>query len=188
MIDNTELLQDEKVTNPFVQENTSGSVLDSMATDGEMLKDMADSLTSVSEPSLASLGLGGWSPVGIIQQFLEYVHVTGNISWCASIALVTVCIRLLALPLIIKAQTNTVKLNNIKPQMEEIQVKIRELANSQDSAAGAQASMRLTQLYKENDCHPLKVMICNKGRGHNHLMSNFGLVFIFAQICLIFAM
>lgn len=155
VIDNTELSQSDQVTNPFLQENASA--LDSVTTNGEILKDMADAITSVGEPSLSSLGLGGWSPIGLIQQCLELVHVYGDISWCASIALVTVGFRLLFLPLVIKAQANAAKLNNIKPQLEEIQVKMRELRNSQDSAAGAAALGQMKQLYKENDCNPFKV-------------------------------
>lgn len=122
-----------------------------------MLKDMADAMTSLGEPSLVSLGLGGYSPTGLIQQTLELIHVGGNVSWCASIAILTVIIRLVCLPLIVKAQANTAKLNNIKPQIEEVQAQLRELANSYDAAAKATASLRLKQLYQEHGCHPVKV-------------------------------
>ena len=155
VIDNAELLQGDQVTNPFLQEKES--TLDSMTTNSEMLKDMADTVSSVCEPSLSSLGLGGWSPVGLVQQCLELVHVYGDISWCASIALVTVCFRVLVLPLTIKASANAAKLNNIRPEMEEIQAKMRELMNSQDSVASATLLARMKQLYKENDCSPYKV-------------------------------
>ena len=158
LTDNTELLQEEKVTNPFVQEDGSGSVLESMATEGTMFNDLADNLASVGEPSLASLGLGGWGPTGIIQQCLEFLHVTGGLSWCASIAVTTVCIRLLLLPLIIKSQANTVRLNNARPQLQEAEAKMRELSNSRDSAAQAQAATMLGNIYRENKCHPVKVI------------------------------
>lgn len=152
-------MQDDKVTNPFLQENLSGSTLDSMSTGSEILRDMADThtLASVAEPSMTSLGLGGWMPPGIIQQCLELTHIYGNLSWCASICLVTVVLRVFCLPLVIRAQKNSAKLNNIKPQMEELQVQMREMTNSQDSTAQAHASMKLKQLYQENDCHPMKV-------------------------------
>ena len=154
-IENTELLQDDQVTNPFLQENVSA--LDSMTTNSELLKDMADAVTSVGEPSLSSLGLGGWSPIGLVQQCLELVHVYGDISWCASIALVTVCFRLLVLPLTVKASANAAKLNNIRPQLEEIQAKMRELRNSQESVASGALIGQMKQLYKEHDCNPFKV-------------------------------
>lgn len=142
----------DSVANPFLHENPSNSLLDS-----ELLNDMADTVSSLGEPSLASLGLGGYSPTGLIQQALELIHVQGNLSWCLSIAFFTVIVRVVCLPLIIKAQANTAKMNNIRPQLEEAQAKLRELANSHDSVAKATASMKLSQLYKDNDCHPLKV-------------------------------
>lgn len=155
VIDNKVLLQHDQVTNPFLQEKVSA--LDSMTTNSEILKDMADTVSSVVEPSLSSVGLGGWSPTGLVQQCLELVHVYGDISWCASIAIVTVCFRLLVLPLTIKASANAAKLNNIRPQIEEIQAKMRELMNSQDSVASAALLVQMKQLYKENDCSPYKV-------------------------------
>ncbi|KAK2554470.1 Mitochondrial inner membrane protein OXA1L [Acropora cervicornis] len=144
----------DSVANPFLHENPSNSLLDS-----ELLNDMADTVSSLGEPSLASLGLGGYSPTGLIQQALELIHVQGNLSWCLSIAFFTVIVRVVCLPLIIKAQANTAKMNNIRPQLEESQAKLRELANSHDSVAKATASMKLSQLYKDNDCHPLKSIL-----------------------------
>lgn len=140
------------MTNPFLQENVPETMLDS-----EMLKDMADAVTSLGEPTLASLGLGGFSPPGLIQQALELIHVSGNVSWFASIVALTFIIRAVCLPLMIKGQANTAKMNNIRPQLEEIQAQLRELANSYDASAKATASGRLTQLYKDNGCHPIKV-------------------------------
>jgi len=37
------------------------------------------------EPSLASLGLGGWTPSGCIQSALEAIHVGLGIPWWTSI-------------------------------------------------------------------------------------------------------
>ena len=148
----SELLENGQSTNPFIQQSAPETLLDN-----EMLKDMADAMTSLGEQSLVSLGLGGYSPTGLIQQTLELIHVSSNVSWCASIAILTVIIRLVCLPLIVKAQANTAKLNNIKPQIEEVQAQLRELANSYDAAAKATASLRLKQLYQEHGCHPVKV-------------------------------
>ncbi|XP_068721903.1 mitochondrial inner membrane protein OXA1L-like [Montipora capricornis] len=144
----------DSVTNPFLQENAPDSMLES-----GLLEDMADTVASLGEPTLASLGLGGYSPAGLIQQALELIHVSGNVSWCLSIVIFTLIVRTVCLPLIIKAQANTAKLNNIRPQLEEAQAKLRELTNSQDAAAKATASMKLAQLYKDNGCHPIKSVL-----------------------------
>lgn len=44
-------------------------------------------LSSNGEPTLASLGLGGWSPSGIVQQCLEFAHVSIGLPWWSSIML-----------------------------------------------------------------------------------------------------
>lgn len=48
--------------------------------------DVINSVNALGEPSLASLGLGGWTPVGLIQNSLEYLHVLG-IPWWEAIAI-----------------------------------------------------------------------------------------------------
>lgn len=42
-------------------------------------------LNSAGEPTFESLGLGSWYPPGIVQQFLEYLHITGGFPWWAAI-------------------------------------------------------------------------------------------------------
>ncbi len=44
-------------------------------------------LSSNGEPTFASLGLGGWTPAGVVQQCLEYVHVSWGLPWWGSIML-----------------------------------------------------------------------------------------------------
>ncbi|GLH01501.1 Uncharacterized protein GBIM_07638 [Gryllus bimaculatus] len=46
-----------------------------------------DAINSASETSFASLGLGGWTPVGIVENCMEFLHVDCGIPWWASIAL-----------------------------------------------------------------------------------------------------
>ena len=39
------------------------------------------------EPTFASLGLGGWSPVGLVQNSLEYLHIGCDLPWWTSIVI-----------------------------------------------------------------------------------------------------
>ena len=41
----------------------------------------------LSEPTLVQLGLGGWSPIGLVHHFLEFLHISCGFPWWASIAL-----------------------------------------------------------------------------------------------------
>lgn len=46
-------------------------------------------INHLGESTFASLGLGGWTPVGIIQDSLEYLHVALGIPWWETIAIGT---------------------------------------------------------------------------------------------------
>ena len=43
-------------------------------------------LNALGEPSLGSLGLGGWTPPGLFQQFFEMLHVSAGLPWWGAIA------------------------------------------------------------------------------------------------------
>ena len=109
------------------------------------------------EPSLSSLGLCANTPVGLIQSILEALHMNAGLPWWGSIAICTIAFRTLMLPLILKGQINTARLNAIRPELEKIQAEMRELANTQDATKKSIAAMKFQKLLKDNNCHPLKV-------------------------------
>lgn len=49
--------------------------------------ELAETLPLSGEPSFASLGLGGWSPVGIVQNCMEYLHIGCDLPWWISIVI-----------------------------------------------------------------------------------------------------
>lgn len=51
------------------------------------VEEIVSATNALGEPTLQSLGLGGWSPIGIIQQLLDMVHVSCGLPWWATIAL-----------------------------------------------------------------------------------------------------
>ena len=44
-----------------------------------------DQTTALGEPTMASLGLGGYWPSGIVQSLLENIHVYTDLPWFGSI-------------------------------------------------------------------------------------------------------
>lgn len=46
-----------------------------------------DLVAAIGEPTFESLGLGGWTPVGIVHQLLELLHVSGGVPWWGTIAI-----------------------------------------------------------------------------------------------------
>lgn len=51
------------------------------------LEDAATVVASVSEPTLHSLGLGGWMPSGLVQTGLELLHTGLDVPWWTSIVI-----------------------------------------------------------------------------------------------------
>lgn len=73
--------------------------------------------------TFASLGLGGHSPVGLIQSSMELIHNTTGLPWWGSIVVSTLCLRLLFFPVSIYLQKNAIKMHNVNPEIEKMKEK-----------------------------------------------------------------
>lgn len=111
------------------------------------------------EPTFASLGLGGNWPSGLLQQCMEFLHITCDLPWWGAIATATVIMRLLLTPFIIVAQRNSAKMNNALPEMQRIQLKMTEARQMGNAMETAQYSQELVQLMRTKGVSPLKNMI-----------------------------
>ncbi|XP_076370973.1 mitochondrial inner membrane protein OXA1L-like [Tachypleus tridentatus] len=111
------------------------------------------------ESTLENIGLGGWTPVGLVQNCLDYLHVTAGVPWWLSIVLGTLVVRTLMFPLMIKAQQNAAKLNNNLPQMQILQLKLTEARKSGNSMEAARYANELMVFMKEKDVNPLKGLL-----------------------------
>jgi hypothetical protein len=49
------------------------------------VEELVETLPLSGEPPFASLGLGGWTPVGIVQNCMEYLHIGCDLPWWISI-------------------------------------------------------------------------------------------------------
>lgn len=116
-------------------------------------------LNALGESTFQSLGLGGWSPIGIFQNCLEFLHVSADLPWWGAIALTTVVIRTLLFPLVILAQRNAAKMNNYMPQLQILQMKMTEARNYGNQLAAARYGQEIVQFMKEKDMNPLKNVI-----------------------------
>ena len=121
---------------------------------------MADSVVDLPpQGDLVSMGMGGYSPVGLLQSTLEWIHVTTGLPWWASIISCTVMLRLALFPLAVKLQANAARMNNIRPEMDRIMAKIKQYQQAGNQIMAAQESSRLMMLYKEHNCNPLKMLL-----------------------------
>lgn len=117
----------------------------------------ADVLQAAStESSLAELGLGGFTPVGLIQNLLEFVHLELGLPWWGAIVAGTVVARLLVFPVIVKGQREAAKLNNVLPEMTKLTNRMNEAKQSGNKFEFAKAYTDLNLFQKKNDVNPLR--------------------------------
>lgn len=120
---------------------------------------IAETLATASESTLTGIGLGGWTPIGMVQQTLEFFHIGMDLPWWGAIALGTVIVRFLMFPLVIVAQRNAAKMNNHLPQMQTIQLKLTEARQSGNKIEAMRYTQELMAFMKEKNLNPLKSMI-----------------------------
>ena len=143
-------------------EHYSQNVLDSLET-STCSKWAADAAMQASElptqGDFTSLGLGGYSPIGLIQWSLEYLHVHAHLPWWVAIIASTLVLRTLLLPIAIHAQANAAKLNNIRPETEKIMAKVQQYKQAGNQILSAQQLAKVYELYRKHDCHPGKMFL-----------------------------
>ncbi|XP_055911313.1 mitochondrial inner membrane protein OXA1L [Eupeodes corollae] len=116
-------------------------------------------LNAAGEPTFASLGLGGWTPVGMVQNCMEYLHIGLDLPWFAAIAIGTCVVRTLIFPLVIVSQRNAAKMNNHMPQLQVLQLKMTEARQTGDAIQSARYAQEMMLFMKEKDLNPLKNMV-----------------------------
>ncbi|KAM6202562.1 mitochondrial inner membrane protein OXA1L [Rhynchocyon petersi] len=119
----------------------------------------ADVVQAAAEQSFAELGLGSYTPVGLIQNFLEFMHVDMGLPWWGAIATCTVIARVLVFPLIVKGQREAAKIHNHLPEIQKFSTRIREAKLAGDQAEFYRASTELTLYQKKHDVSVFRPLI-----------------------------
>ncbi|XP_074150328.1 mitochondrial inner membrane protein OXA1L [Sminthopsis crassicaudata] len=119
----------------------------------------ADVVQAAAEQSLSDLGLGGYTPVGLVQNFLEFAHVNLGLPWWGAIVTGTIVARCLIFPLIVKGQRETMKFNNHLPQIQKLTNRMNEAKLSGDRIEFYRAASELQLYQKKNNVNPLKGLI-----------------------------
>ncbi|XP_006835521.1 PREDICTED: mitochondrial inner membrane protein OXA1L-like [Chrysochloris asiatica] len=119
----------------------------------------ADVVQAASEQSFTELGLGSYTPVGLIQNFLEFAHVDLGLPWWGAIAACTVLARCLVFPIIVKGQREAAKIHNHLPAIQKFSTRIREAKLAGDSAEFYRASSEMTLYQKKHDVKLFRPLI-----------------------------
>lgn len=118
-----------------------------------------EAIVAGAEPTFASIGLGGWSPVGIVQNCMESMHIGCDIPWWGAIIIGTIVVRTIIFPLVIMAQRNAAKMNNNLPGMQVLQMKMTEARQSGNALESARYAQEMVKFMREKDMNPLKNML-----------------------------
>lgn len=121
--------------------------------------ELVNMVNASGEPTFASIGLGGWSPVGIVQNCMEFLHCTWELPWWGAIAIGTLVVRTIIFPLVIVAQRNSAKMNNNMPQMQLLQLKMTEARQSGNAIESARYAQEMMLFMREKGVNPLKNMV-----------------------------
>uniref|UniRef100_A0A3B5AIU8 OXA1L mitochondrial inner membrane protein n=1 Tax=Stegastes partitus TaxID=144197 RepID=A0A3B5AIU8_9TELE len=135
---------------PVLPPTVLEQVADAAPTAVEVLQAVA------TEPRLAELGLGAMTPVGLIQNLLEYMHMDLGLPWWGAIVAGTVLARLAVFPVIVKGQREAAKLNNVLPEMTKLTTKMTEAKQSGNKYEFAKAYSELNLFQKKHDVNPLR--------------------------------
>ncbi|KAG7241587.1 hypothetical protein INR49_025507 [Caranx melampygus] len=111
---------------------------------------------ATTESTLAELGLAGHTPVGLIQNLLEFMHLDLGLPWWGAIVVGTVLARMAVFPVIVKGQREAAKLNNVLPEMTKLTNKMSEAKQSGNKFEFAKAYSELNLFQKKHDVNPLR--------------------------------
>ncbi|XP_050419830.1 mitochondrial inner membrane protein OXA1L [Adelges cooleyi] len=125
----------------------------------EEIVEVGKVLNKLGEETLTSAGLGSWTPVGILQNALQFMHVTLDMPWWLTIVAGTAFLRLIIFPLVITSQRHTIKMNNNMPKIQEYQQNVTDARLQGNSYEMARASQELMLFMKSHNVNPIKGMI-----------------------------
>ncbi|XP_048827658.1 mitochondrial inner membrane protein OXA1L [Brienomyrus brachyistius] len=108
------------------------------------------------ELSLSELGLGGYTPVGVIQNILECMHIDMGMPWWAAIVVGTVLARCAVFPVIVKGQREAAKLNNVLPEMTKLSNRMNEAKRSGNKFEFSKAYSEMMFFQKKHDVNPIR--------------------------------
>ncbi|CAD6209250.1 unnamed protein product [Miscanthus lutarioriparius] len=101
---------------------------------------------------VAAAAAESFPPVAALQHLLDAVQSFTGLNWWATIALTTVMIRLVTVPLLINQMKSTMKLNDMRPEIEAIN---EEMRNSTDPRSMEVGKQKLGELFLRHGVTPL---------------------------------
>lgn len=130
--------------------STASSTAQSTSSSLETVSEVAQNVSPDQIGYFQSLGLAQswWWPPDLFQHIFEYTHVYTGLPWWATIAVVTVGMRLAMLPMYYKASDTTARFTKLQPEMQNI---LEEYQKSKDPMEGQKALMKRKKLMADHN-------------------------------------
>ncbi|KAK1291342.1 Mitochondrial inner membrane protein OXA1-like [Acorus calamus] len=127
----------------------------------EYMKDVADVITDAAAEAsvvvapvaneVAIAAADSFPPVAALQYFIDGVHNLFGVNWWVAIALTTLFIRSATVPLIVNQLKSTMKLSEMRPELEAIK---QDMAITMDPALAQEQQQRVKELFKKHGVTP----------------------------------
>ncbi|PIA49022.1 hypothetical protein AQUCO_01300107v1 [Aquilegia coerulea] len=101
---------------------------------------------------VATAAADSYYPIAALQYFIDGVHSFTGLNWWASIALTTIIIRGITIPILINQLKCTTKLTLMRPHLEKIKQEMENKAN--DPNAFSEGQKRMKELFNEYGVTP----------------------------------
>ena len=138
-----------RATFRFASSGSSGTI--DLVQDASLLQSAAQTSTD-----LASIGLGGYTPPGLLQTILEALHTQGGLSWWSSIILSTIILRSLLFPLTVRSMRASQRALLVQPQLAEVQDAMKRATGCGDDMEAERMTMKYLAMLRKHDITPLK--------------------------------
>uniref|UniRef100_A0ACD5WGI1 Uncharacterized protein n=1 Tax=Avena sativa TaxID=4498 RepID=A0ACD5WGI1_AVESA len=101
---------------------------------------------------VAAAAADSFPPVAALQYAIDAVQSFTGLNWWASIAVTTLLIRTATIPLLVNQLKSTMKLNAMRPEIEAINMEMR---NSMDPQSMLEGKRKLGELFTKRGVNPL---------------------------------
>ena len=120
----------------------------------------ADAAKLLSEnETFTDLGLGGYSPIGLLQSSMEFFNSSLGLPWWGAIVASTLCLRVLFIPLNIYIRKNAVRLNNINPEVEKFKDKMNLYLTVGKTELANLERRKMNAVFKKHGARPILSVI-----------------------------
>ncbi|WWC92793.1 uncharacterized protein L201_007752 [Kwoniella dendrophila CBS 6074] len=113
----------------------------------------------VSDLKLMGYEHGFFSISGWFTDAIVGLHTTTGLPWWATIASITVAIRLALSPILVSGQKHNVRLAAVNPQIQGLMERAQEAKAKKDVHAQALLGQAMRQLMKDHNVNPLRALI-----------------------------